>query len=109
MNFQTKKIAAFGEKITLMENGQEVARATLYVLTNDLHEAPFGLLEDVFVAEEKRQQGIGSKILQEVVAEAKRQGCYKIIATSRHANDLAHKFYAKNGFTNHGLEFRMDL
>lgn len=109
MDFQTQDLDAFGKKITLIENGQEVGRASLYVLKNSLHNQPFGLIEDVFVAEEKRGQGVGSKILREIVAEAKQQGCYKLIANSRHANIQAHKFYEKTGFKKHGFEFRMDL
>ena len=96
-------------RFSYKENGQEIARAFLYIIKNDLHPEPYGLLEDVFVEEKERGRGLGTTIIQEVVAEAKKLGCYKIIATSRNTREKVHKFYEKLGFTNYGLEFRMDL
>ena len=92
-----------------MKDDKKLARVTLYILKNDLHDKPFGLIEDVCVCEEMRGQGIGSQLLREVIKEAKQQGCYKIIATSRHSRKKVHKFYEKLGFKNYGLEFRMNL
>ena len=109
MEFQAQNLEAFGKKIIIVENGKEAARASLYVLKNDLHDKPFGFIEDVCVCEELRGKGIGSKLLREIIAEAKRQNCYKIIATSRDSRERTHEFYEKLGFTNYGREFRMDL
>jgi GNAT superfamily N-acetyltransferase len=90
------------------ENG-EVARAYLYLMTNDLHEAPFGLLEDVFVAETERGSGLGTALVNEVIAAARAAGCYKLIATSRASRPKVHELYERLGFANYGLEFRMNL
>jgi GNAT superfamily N-acetyltransferase len=87
----------------------EVARAYLYVMTNDLHEAPFGLLEDVFVAESERGNGLGTTLVEEVIAAARAAGCYKLVATSRASRPKVHALYERLGFANHGIEFRMDL
>ena len=46
---------ARGLRFSIHRDGAEVARAYLYLMTNDLHEAPFGLMEDVFVAESERR------------------------------------------------------
>ena len=56
-------------------------------MTNDLHERPFGLMEDVFVDPGHRGSEIGTTLVKCVVAEAKRHRCYKLIATSRHARN----------------------
>ena len=109
MEFEHQLVKGRGVKITINTDGQEIARGYLYVLHNDLREQPFGFIEDVFVDENSRGQGIGAKLIQEIIEEAKRQGCYKIIATSRHTNEIAHKFYEKLGFKNHGIEFRINL
>jgi hypothetical protein len=45
---------AAGIRFSISNEGREVARAYLYMMTNDLHEAPFGLLEDVYVDESQR-------------------------------------------------------
>lgn len=102
-------VAGRGFRFAVQSAGREVARAYLYVLPNDLHREPFGLLEDVFVAEDVRGKGFGTALLKKVIGEAKRAGCYKIIATSRYSRPEAHALYERLGFRNYGIEFRMDF
>ena len=109
MEIQKKEINATGVKLYVEQNGYEVARTYLYLLTNDLHDRPFGLMEDVFVIEPLRGQGYGSKLVETLVEEAKVRGYYKLICTSRHTKPEVHELYEILGFKNHGLEFRMDL
>jgi GNAT superfamily N-acetyltransferase len=87
----------------------EIARAYLYVMTNDLHEEPFGLLEDVFVDEAQRGSGLGTAMVTEVIAAAREAGCYKLIATSRASRPSVHELYEHLGFEQYGIEFRMNL
>ena len=106
---QTKDISASGVKITLEENGKQIGRGFLYLLHNDLHAEPFGLLEDIFVEEAFRGKGYGEKITRALIEEARKRGCYKLICTSRFSNEKAHHLYEKLGFKKHGNEFRMEL
>ncbi|MDO8510724.1 MAG: GNAT family N-acetyltransferase [Nanoarchaeota archaeon] len=109
MQLQTKEISASGVKIILEENGRQIGRGFLYLLHNDLHTEPFGLMEDIFVEESFRGQGHGGKITAAIIEEAKRRGCYKLICTSRFSNEKAHHLYEKLGFKKHGNEFRMEF
>jgi len=109
MEIIQKEIGASGIKFTIEKEGQEVARAYLYLMKNDLHDVPFGLLEDVFVREEFRGQRLGTQLVQAVIAQAKEKNCYKLIATSRHVRPKVHRLYERIGFNNHGLEFRMNF
>lgn len=109
MEIQTKEISASGVKLFVEKDGKEVARAYLYLMTNDLHNHPFGFMEDVMVDESLRGQGIGTEIVNALVAEAKRRGCYKIIATSRHSRPKVHELYESLGWKDHGKEFRIDF
>jgi len=104
-----KPVKSFGVKFFVEKDGKEVARAFLYVMKNDLKKEPFGLLEDLFVDEQLRGQGIGTELLNMVIAEAKNLGCYKLVATSRYERENVHKMYEKNGFENFGIEFKMYL
>lgn len=106
---EKKEIKASGIKFFVEKNGKEVARAFLYMMNNNLHKEPFGLLEDLFVDESLRGQGIGTELLNMVIAEAKKLGCYKIVGTSRHERTSVHKMYEKMGFKNFGIEFKMYL
>jgi GNAT superfamily N-acetyltransferase len=100
---------ARGIRFSISNGDGEVARAYLYVMTNDLHDEPFGLLEDVYVAESERGGGLGTELVNEVIAAAREAGCYKLVATSRASRSKVHALYERLGFTNYGLEFRMDL
>lgn len=93
----------------MQDNGQEVGRAYLYLIFNNLHTKPYGLLEDVFVDDNQRGKGLGTKLVTEIIAEAKARGCYKLIATSRHAREQVHDWYKKLGFEEYGVEFRMNF
>ena len=104
-----KEQPARGLRFAIERGGNEIARAYLYIMTNDLHEAPFGLLEDVFVAESERGGGLGSALVEEVVAAARRAGCYKLVATSRASRPKVHELYERLGFERYGIEFRMNL
>ncbi len=103
------EIAARGVRFSIAGADGEVARAYLYVMTNDLHKEPFGLLEDVFVAESERGSGLGTALVNEVIAAAREAGCYKLVATSRASRPKVHALYERLGFKSYGLEFRMDL
>jgi len=109
LNIQRQERPARGFRFSIGGEHGEVARAYLYVMTNDLHDTPFGLLEDVFVAESERGNGLGTALVNEVIAAAREAGCYKLVATSRASRPKVHEFYERLGFTKYGLEFRMDL
>lgn len=109
MRLSATPVDAYGIKFSRSIKGKEVARAFLYVITNGLHDRPFGLLEDVFVEKSLRGDGTGTALVRRVIAEAKKRGCYKLIATSRHARDRVHALYLKLGFADHGKEFRIDF
>jgi len=104
-----QKISAKGIKFSIKKNNKEVARAYLYLMENDLHKQPFGLMEDVFIGESLRRKGYGTKIVKEIIKEAKKQNCYKLIATSRYPRDKVHKLYKKLGFQDWGKEFRINF
>jgi len=109
MQLTKNQVTATGVKITLEKDGKTVGRAFLYLMHNDLHQRPFGFMEDVFVNEEFRGQGAGSKLVQAVIEEAKARNCYKLIGTSRHARENVHAWYEKLGFFKQGHEFRMNF
>jgi GNAT superfamily N-acetyltransferase len=79
------------------------------LLKNDIHKEPVGYLEDAFVEENLRGQGIGKELVQRVIIEASNRGCYKLVAASRHSRLNVHRLYERLGLRNHGIEFRRDL
>lgn len=109
MDIQQQEQISEGIRFAVREEGQEVAHAYLYFLRNDAHDKPVGYMEDVFVEESFRGSGVGTKIVETLIAEAKKRGCYKLIGTSRSGRDRVHALYTRLGFRDYGKEFRMDL
>lgn len=104
-----ENIPGYAVRISAIEDGVEVGHAYLYIIRNDFHEQPYGLMEYVFVHEAFRGRGIGKQLISGVLEEAKKKNCYKLIAQSRHGRDGIHTLYEKFGFQNHGINFRMDF
>jgi GNAT superfamily N-acetyltransferase len=96
-------------KFEYILEGKIIGRALLFLIYNDLHPKPYGLLEDVFVEEKYRGKGIGKELVQRVIEKAKELGCYKLIATSRFERENVHRLYENLGFKKWGYEFRIDL
>ncbi len=109
MKIQKKKLEVCGIKFFVMEKNKEIARAYLYIMSNELHKNPFGLIEDVFVFDENKGAGLGSQLINEVMKVAEKKKCYKIIMTSRYSRPDLHKLYQDLGFKDYGKEFRIDL
>ncbi len=109
MDFHVDNKKTIFFKITVQHGTDIIARVYLYIIKNDLHKEPYGLMEDVFVEPEHRGKGIGKQLIARVIEEAKKQGCYKLVAQSRHEKLEVHALYEKFGFRNHGINFRMDL
>ncbi|MEK9168057.1 MAG: GNAT family N-acetyltransferase [Patescibacteria group bacterium] len=102
-----ENVAARGIRFSVRRDGAEAARAYLYIIQNDLHPEPFGLLEDVFTLEQYRGTGLATQIVEAAVAEARRQGCYELIATRKEGKDWLDDFYGKFGFQKWGAELRV--
>lgn len=104
-----KQTRAYGIKIQAREGEKILGRAYVYILWNDVHEEPFALLEDVFVKEDVRHKGYGTKIVKEALELAKKTGCYKIIATTRDSKPAVQAWYQRLGFHRHAAGFRKDF
>lgn len=109
MNIVKKLLATKAVKLEIRQGRKVFGRAYLYLIYNNLHKRPYGLMEDVFVDESLRGKGLGTKLILEVIKQAKKHRCYKLLATSRLNRPKVHKLYRRFGFKKHGYEFRMDL
>ena len=110
MNIKESQVqGTIGYKYEAIDNNIIIGRATLYILTNELHARPFGLLEDVYVEENSRSGGIGTILTEHVIKQAQLKDCYKLICTSRYSKPKVHKLYERVGFNDHGKEFRIDF
>lgn len=58
-----------------------------------------GEITNVAVAPEYRKQGIGQKLLQELMQQAKEEGVVRFVLEVRQSNEAAIHLYQKNGFS----------
>lgn len=57
-----------------------------------------GTIEDIIVSEKYRGQGLGQKLVEELIAIAKEKNLLKIKLTSNHQREAARNLYRKLGF-----------
>lgn len=100
---------AYAIKFEMRADDKKAAWGYLYLIFQDRHREPYGLMENIYVEPEYRNRGLGSTLIARIIREARRRKCYKLIGTSKSENTGAHRFYERSGFKKVGYEFRMDL
>lgn len=58
-----------------------------------------GILEDMVVLEELRNEGVGSGLLEAALKRAKEEDCFRITLLTDSDNEKAHRFYERSGFS----------
>lgn len=87
------KYSAFIGKV----GGKSVSYAIFFFTYSSFLALPTLFLEDIFVLDEYRRQGVGKKMFDFLKETAKREGCGRIEFTVLKWNKLAQEFYEKNG------------
>lgn len=88
-------------------DGRVVGTASLLLEPKFIHAGGrVAHVEDVSVQRELQRQGIGTALLEHLIGEARRQGCYKVILNCQ--PPLA-AFYTRLGFREHDRGLRLDL
>ena len=83
---------------------------TLLIVENLAHRgAPSGLVENVVVAVEHQNQGVGKRMMRFAADRCRESGCYKMALSSGARRVAAHRFYESLGFVRHGYSFSMEL
>nr|WP_257982431.1 GNAT family N-acetyltransferase [Aeromonas salmonicida] len=59
---------------------------------------PFGIIEHVITAARFRRQGLSQQVLEQALAIAWQQNCYKVMLLSGEGREAAHRLYEKLGF-----------
>jgi GNAT superfamily N-acetyltransferase len=82
----------------------------LLIMDNLAHNgSPSGIVEDVAVEINYRNQGIGKKMMEYAMEMGRQQGCYKLTLSSNLKRATAHRFYENLGFKKHGFSFLIEL
>jgi len=85
-------------RLFVVRDGDKIiGMATLYIMQKIGKRT--GHVEDVVVDSAYRGQGLGEKLMHEIIAVAKAERITTLFLTSRPARVAAHKLYQKVGFT----------
>jgi len=86
--------------IFVAERGDEVVGyIAIHWLFYAILPGPEGYISELFVSEKERGHGIGSLLIKEVIKQAKRKGCSRLmLANNRNRLSYEKGFYKKNGF-----------
>ncbi len=113
---QTRGLAAVingseaGEILVARDDGEIVGMVSLLYTVSTALGARVALLEDMVVASNRREQGIGSTLIRDAVKFAKEKGCMRITLLTDDDNEGAHRFYKRHGFKRSSMTvFRMSL
>jgi len=87
--------------------GEVIGTASLHVLEKLLHTGSYsGLIEDVSVLKGYAGEGVGQKMIDELVSVAKEMRCYKVILN---CDKKLESFYEKCGFEKKEIQMRIDM
>jgi len=103
--------ASANEQLFVAELGGEIA-GTFQIMFNRTLTGRGGLsmiIEAVQTRGDLRGRGIGAKMIEHAVSEAKRRGCRLVQLTSNMARSDAHRFYERLGFAKSHYGFKMKL
>jgi GNAT superfamily N-acetyltransferase len=111
--FKTFQNYPFYKLFVVMDTSKEskiVASYALLKMNNIGHlGSPSAIVEDVVVASEYQNQGIGRQMMHHAMQMARSLGCYKLVLSSNLKRAHAHAFYKSLDFEQHGLSFRVNL
>ncbi|NJL21787.1 MAG: GNAT family N-acetyltransferase [Leptolyngbyaceae cyanobacterium SM1_3_5] len=81
------------------QEGEAIGYAAVHWLPSLFLAAPEGYISELFVHESARGQGIGTRLLETVKAEAQRRNCSRLtLVNHRDRESYQRKFYEKQGW-----------
>jgi GNAT superfamily N-acetyltransferase len=95
--------------IAAEEGGEVVGVAAMQVMPLVHRDLPVARITAMVVRSDRRGEGIGRRLVAELEAIARREGCGRIDLTSRYRREEAHAFYRSLGFEDTSRRFVKDL
>jgi glucosamine-phosphate N-acetyltransferase len=97
--------AADQEYLVAEGDGRVVGFASLCLLNSLWQAGNLGHIMELVVDEESRGRGIGTQLLEALIARAKERGCARIELDSAFHRAEAHRFYESRGFVRRAYWF----
>lgn len=85
------------------EDGEIVGLLSYSVRPNLYHAGDAAIIEELVVSGRARGRGIGSALLQEMIALADALGCVEIAVSTLPGNEVAQRFYRRHGLVDEAV------
>ena len=101
---------ACGRVYCASQSGAIVGMVTILFTVSTAEGSRAAWLEDMVVDPDRRGRGIGERLLNHAIAEARAAGCTRITLLTDGDNHSAMRFYSRAGFVHSAMEpFRLKL
>jgi GNAT superfamily N-acetyltransferase len=81
------------------EDGKVVGYSSVHYLPYFFLPGPEGYVSELFISTKARGRGIGTALLEQIIAEARRHGCARLsLINSRTRESYQRKFYEQHGW-----------
>ncbi len=104
-----KRQAAEGYRIAALWPDERPVALAGFRLQDNLMHGRHLYVDDLVTAEGERGRGHGARLIAFAIAEARRQGCGRLVLDTALGNTLGHRFYYRNGLLATALRFSMAL
>jgi GNAT superfamily N-acetyltransferase len=94
---QSRAPAAASQPVAVAEQDGATAALALVTFAGDAP-VPFGIIEDLVVARDRRSHGIGKAMVDWITAEARARSINRLFLESGQNNSRAHHFFEREGF-----------
>ena len=91
------------------ESGAIQGVITVWLRESLFHSGHVALIEELIVDESSRGQGIGSRLVDHMVAYCAQLGCAEVEVSTEAENRAARTFYARHGFVEQGVLLEREL
>ncbi|MBK7948879.1 MAG: GNAT family N-acetyltransferase [Deltaproteobacteria bacterium] len=97
------------ELICAVKDDVLIGFGTLTFKNNLWVEGCLAHVDELVVEGTSSGQGVGTRLLEELIMTARQRGCRRVELDSAHHRQQAHQFYEKQGFENRALLFSRPL
>ncbi len=89
--------------------GEAVGFLSLHFRDRLNHPTPEAWIPDLVVTGREHGSGVATALMERAVTFARERGCHRLTLESGYARQRAHRFYTREGFTDAGKFFSMEL
>jgi ribosomal protein S18 acetylase RimI-like enzyme len=90
-------------------NGATVGFIDQWIIHDFAHGAKLSYIQNLYITSKHRREGIGSRLLEEIIRSAEKKGVLEIHVVTEFENKPAISLYRKHGFVEESLQLEREF